>query len=436
MRKMHIMAAAFAATAMAAAFPGMDAEAATKISYISLSNNETRTEPGTVWTAEPYETSSYYDIESMEWSRPYEDWEPGRKVTLSVTVALAEGYTFDKDPRISVSGMETASSSKSGRRMKAKLNYIPKVTLAMPTGICYEDEYTLAWDRVKYAGGYEVQVMRDGSYYRNVKLEGRSTTEIDLSQYATDDSLVTVKIRAIAPDGKYSYIRDSDWADFDDGISAGWDSTSYGRFTGSGAHKRFQYGDSWGDYATGWECINGTWYWFRPEDGYAAANGWQYINGQWYLFDSEGRMLTGWQKVNGQDYYLNDGIAWQGIPYGAMLEGWQDFGGTWHYFTPGEGHAIMNGWALVNGLWYLFDGNGRMLTGWQSVGGYMYCLNASQGGALPYGAMLTGWVMSGPSGPYSWLNDGGSPGIPYGAMLRNAYTPDGFYVDTNGSWRQ
>ena len=39
---------------------------------------------------------------------------------------------------------------------------------------------------------------------------------------------------------------------------------------------------------------------------------------------SDGSMKTGWQKVNGNWYYLNGS--------GAALTGWQQIGGSWYYF--------------------------------------------------------------------------------------------------------
>ena len=59
-------------------------------------------------------------------------------------------------------------------------------------------------------------------------------------------------------------------------------------------------------------------------------------------------------------------------------------------------------WALVEGKWYLFDSQSNMLTGWQIADGKWYYMN-------PDGSMATD-----------------------GVLYVNTYTPDGYYVNTNG----
>lgn len=412
-----------------------EASAANQLEYVYIQTNETREEPGTVWTAEPYTSAYDYEIESYEWSRPYEDWEPGKKVTLTVTLA-STNMNFAKKPSVSTWDMEVASTTRTdSKHVKVKLNYIPKVTLTPPTEIYYEDEFTLTWDKVQYAGGYEIQIMRDGYYYTTETTNSRADTKIDLSQYATDDSLITVQLRSVAPSGKSNYILPSEWVNFDDDIYVNGDNTAYGRFDGFDSSKRFYYNDGWGEYSVGWEYINGTWYYFQPENGYAVTDGWRQIDNYWYLFDKEGRMMTGWQQVNGPRYFLSNGSYATGVPDGAMCTGWLQMNGTWYYFMPGNGNVATNCWQLINGQWYLFDNTGKMLTGWQETGGQNYLLNDGQYGTIPYGAMVTGWTTSGSGGEYYWLNDGGVQTIPFGAMLRDADTPDGYHVDANGVWR-
>ena len=430
--------AALAAVIMMSVMFGMETYAANdQLEYVTLQTRETKQDPGTVWTMEPYVSASGYEIVNYEWSREYEDWEPGKKVTLTVYLESAD-KSFAKKPSVSAWGLELVSATRTdSKHLKVKLNYIPKVTLTPPTGICYEDEFTLTWDKVQYAGGYEIQIMRDGIFYTTVTKNSRTDTKIDLSQYATDDRLVTVKLRSVAPSGKSGYILPSEWVNFDDEVYVNGDNTAYGQFNGNGTSRRFYYNDGWNDYTTGWEYINGAWYYFQPENGYAVTNGWKQIDGYWYLFDMDGRMLTGWQQVNGLRYYLNDGLYSAGIPDGAMCTGWKQINGTWYYFQPGGGNAATNGWQMVGGQWYLFDASGRMLVGWQQTGGYWYYLNAGFNNmGLPIGAMCTGWITTIPGGAYYWLNNGTMQGLPLGAMLADAMTPDGYYVNASGEWRQ
>ncbi|MCC8126700.1 MAG: hypothetical protein LIO92_04805 [Clostridiales bacterium] len=236
--------------------------------------------------------SNDYSITDYEWSTDYDSWEPGKKVTL-------------------------------------------KVTLETPEGIQYEDEYTLVWDKVQYAGGYEVKIYRDGSSYKTVSIEGRSNTEFDLSDYATDDYLITAALRAVAPSGKTKYIAASDWVMFDDeSVSSSENSTVYGSFSGSGSSKKFK--DSDGNTVSGWQEINGTWYYFDPGNkDNAVVSQWATLGGHSYIFDEDGKMQTGWVKNEDYWYYLNDGSV-DGLPVGALLTN----------TTTSDGYAVD-----ANGAW-------------------------------------------------------------------------------------
>ena len=147
---------------------------------------------------------------------------------------------------------------------------------------------------------------------------------MDLSEYATDDYLMTVSIQAVAPSGKGGYIISSEVVNFDgDGVTLDGESTVYGSFTGSGAYKRFNMD---GKYAQGWQLINGNWYYFDPNNNnYAKTSGWLQSGSYWYYFDAEGHMMTGWikdEEGGGYWYYLNTDPTGSQIPFGAMKTVW------------------------------------------------------------------------------------------------------------------
>ena len=77
-----------------------------------------------------------------------------------------------------------------------------------------------------------------------------------------------------------------------------------------------------------------------------------------------------------------------------------------------------------------------MMTGWRKVGDYWYYLNASasDSAGTPYGAMKTGWIQTAPASPYYYLNPGTVNTLPYGAMLSDTATPDGYAVNASGEW--
>ena len=186
-------------------------------------------------------------------------------------------------------------------------------------------------------------------------------------------------------------------------------------FTGSGA------------MATGWVHLSNKWYYFTGNG--AAATGWYKVNNIWYYSNAVGEMQTGWLQSNGKKYYLYGN--------GAMATGWVHLGRTWYYFT--NNGAVITGWYQVNNIWYYSNASGEMQTGWLQSGGkkyYLYGNGAMASGWLhlgnkwyymtPSGAMTTGWQHV--NGKWYYLNP--SDGI----MYANAWTPDGYYVNTNGAW--
>lgn len=98
--------------------------------------------------------------------------------------------------------------------------------------------------------------------------------------------------------------------------------------------------------------------------------------------------------------------------------------------------AIYNPYANVAGGqsafdWFRFDANGNLMTGWYTdPDGLSYYLNPNSDGRL--GAMATGWtVIDGKNYYFNEQSDGSR-----GSLLKNAYTPDGYFVDQNGVWVQ
>lgn len=118
--------------------------------------------------------------------------------------------------------------------------------------------------------------------------------------------------------------------------------------------------------------------------------GWRNQDGYWYYLNSKNKKITGWlQSPDGKWYYLDkDG-------------------------------KMMNGWVLVDRYWYFMREDGSMTVGWmQSSDNKWYFLNQN-------GSMATGWIQN-PDGKWYYLLDDG-------AMAVSTATPDGYYVDADGS---
>lgn len=116
---------------------------------------------------------------------------------------------------------------------------------------------------------------------------------------------------------------------------------------------------------------------------------------------------------------------------GNMVSGWVSINGCWYYFDPAnKNRAVVNNFKQIDGKWYYFGDNAVMKLGWFKVGDYWYYFSPVQDATL--GAMQTGWISDGPSGPFYFTNDGSVQGLPLGAMLTNTTTPDGHTVDAYG----
>ena len=340
------------------------AHAAT-VQTLIVNMKETRGEAGEVWDAEPVVQSMDCEIEDYEWAYGKESWKPGKKVTVTVTVMPNEGSNFTANTNAVVLNGEKSTAKRNGSRYVVKINYIPKVQLAQPTGIYYEDESTLRWEEVKYAGGYEVQIKRDGLYYKTVPVSGRDNVECDLSEYATDDYTYTCSVRAVAPSGKNAYITASEWVDFDGQEITMQPSTTAGNFIGTGAYKKFV--DSNGNTVTGWQEINGAWYYFNPDNySYAITGTVAEIGGHKYSFDENGYMFIGWKKeADGYWYLYNSDLNAQ-IPYGAARTGWAQSAPTspWYFLNDGRIEGYPQGAMLVNGTTpdgYVVNENGEWI---------------------------------------------------------------------------
>lgn len=70
------------------------------------------------------------------------------------------------------------------------------------------------------------------------------------------------------------------------------------------------YASSNGVLKSGWQYVNGAWYWMDPST-YKMKTGWLNDGGTWYWLQPSGAMFAnGWLKIDGVDYYFNASGAW------------------------------------------------------------------------------------------------------------------------------
>ena len=185
----------------------------------------------------------------------------------------------------------------------------------------------------------------------------------------------------------------------------------------------------------GWLLEDDAWYYIGTDGQH--CTGWQLLQGNWYWLDParQGRMSTGlFTDSNGETYYANDkgvmqrngwvqargGWYWLSVS-GATKTGWLSSKGSWYWLDPTEEGRMATGWQPIHGEWYYLTGTGAMATGWRKVNGSWYWLKDS-------GAMATGWLQQGRTWYYLTAS---------GAMATGSHLIDGKinYFNTNGVWQ-
>ena len=175
---------------------------------------------------------------------------------------------------------------------------------------------------------------------------------------------------------------DGQWYHFD---ASGWMQTGWLWINGA-----WYYLGPSGAMQTGWLNDGGVWYWLDPEAGGAMATGVKAVQGAAYFFDASGAMaagwcadggawryaapsgalVSGWNVVNGSWYWF-DGETY------AMREGWLNDGGSWYWLADGGDGRMATGWQQIGGSRYWLSDSGAMATGWCQIDGVYYFFNGS-----------------------------------------------------------
>ena len=172
---------------------------------------------------------------------------------------------------------------------------------------------------------------------------------------------------------------------------------------------------------TGWQSIEGKWYYFK-ESGKMAKRVTE-INGKQQVFALSGQWVSGW-TFDRKIYYNDDGtVKWDvcdwyyansdGTPYDYnknddIQGGWLQYGGKWYYIDS-DGEMLTGKKVMVYGKKYWLKSDGSMSTGWHQydVGADDWIYSNADGtlydGWLYYGKdwyyiddgrMKTGWITS------------------------------------------
>jgi len=119
---------------------------------------------------------------------------------------------------------------------------------------------------------------------------------------------------------------------------------------------------------TGWQLIDGKWYYFHSGWG-EMAQGFGFTDGNWYSFHPEsGVWQTGWQQPLDWHYYQPTS--------GVEMRGWQLIGGSWYFLHPIWGQMV-TGWLKQDSTWYYLQPSGVMATGVVNIDGVQHEFSSS-----------------------------------------------------------
>jgi len=315
---------------------------------VKIRVNEDKAEAGVIYPVE-FEVRGC-EIENISMSTDQSEWKAGKKVTITLDILPSDGYSFSSSStKVSVTNGEMVSSNIKAHKIVAKINYIPSVQLTEPINIYWgdDDKSMIAyWDEVEYATGYEVRVLIDGKKKDTIKV---TKNQVDLRKYATDGDEVTFEVRACGKNDKDAkYLKASNWVDCDEVIVADDDNTSKGNFKGN--YDNYTFKDQENNNVSGWQYINGIWFYFDPDNGNkAVCENWKFINNKWYYFNTYCQMQTGWLHLGDNWYYLNHD--------GDMATGWVCLGpsGPWYYMDTESG-AMWHDATTPDGYYVGSDG--------------------------------------------------------------------------------
>ena len=333
------------------------------IETMSIKFNTTFGDPEEIPQPQITISGSGVSIGDIYYKTEYENWKPGKKVRMEITVDAAQGKYFPVSlgrSKCRVTGADFVSAKAlDNTTMQVKVNYTPVTVLGDTAlaGWSSHDSEKAVWKKVDYAPGYTLTL------YGNDKVVKRMTVtdnSVSLKEYMTDpDKIYYYQVKAVPVTAEQKkYLKEGEFItskeqDVDDSEEEEKEkkhaATSQSSSTGPGVAGSLK-GDNFvmpdGTLAVNtWKLVGGIWYYFNAEGN--RTRGWFQYGGKWYYFDGNGYMKTGWVNTgNGKWYYLN--------PDGDMKTGWVNTGnGKWYYLNP-DGD-MKTGWLYDKNIWYYLN---------------------------------------------------------------------------------
>ncbi len=328
------------------------------IETMSITFNTTFGDPEEIPQPQITISGSGVSIGDIYYKTEYENWKPGKKVRMEITVDAAQGKYFPVSlgrSKCRVTGADLVSAKAlDNTTMQVKVDYTPVTVLGDTAlaGWSSLDSEKAVWKKVDYAPGYTLTL------YGNDKVVKRMTVtdnSVSLKEYMTDpDKIYYYQVKAVPVTAEQKkYLKEGEFVtsqeqDIDDSAEEEKEkkhaATSQSSSTGPGVAGSLK-GDN-----------------FVMPDGTLAVNTWKLVGGIWYYFNAEGNRTRGWFLYGGKWYYFDGN--------GCMKTGWVDTGnGTWYYLNP-DGD-MKTGWFYDKNIWYYLNNDGSMAVNRSQDGWYL-----------------------------------------------------------------
>ncbi|GAA6281307.1 N-acetylmuramoyl-L-alanine amidase family protein [Enterocloster bolteae] len=371
MKKNRMLKAALGLGAAMSLWMGLYAYGAQSsvIESVSVSFKTVYGEPEEIPEPEVTVSGKSCSLGDVQYRTDYDNWKPGRKVRVEVTVVAEDGKYFPATlnrSKCKVTGADFVSAKAlDDSSLQVKADYRPVTVLGdtQKAGWSSTSKKKAVWKSVEYAPGYTLTLYGDNKVVKRITVESNS---VNLADYMTDmDKTYYYEVKAVPvtsdekkylKEGQYvtSTDQEFDWEDYE---------KEEKRSQGPGDGGSFK-GDN-----------------YVMPDGSKATDTWKLVSGKWYYFDGSGRRVKGWLQTGGRWYYMDQG--------GAMCTGWLSPGdGFWYYL--GENGDMLTGWIQPSpGKWYYLEPDGRMKTGWFNDNGSWYYLDGD--GSMAVNRTVDGW---------------------------------------------
>ena len=371
MKKNRMLKAALGLGAAMSLWMGLYAYGAQSsvIESVSVSFKTVYGEPEEIPEPEVTVSGKSCSLGDVQYRTDYDNWKPGRKVRVEVTVVAEDGKYFPATlnrSKCKVTGADFLSAKAlDDSSLQVKADYRPVTVLGdtQKAGWSSTSKKKAVWKSVEYAPGYTLTLYGDNKVVKRMTVESNSA---NLADYMTDmDKTYYYEVKAVPvtsdekkylKEGQYvtSTDQEFDWEDYEKEEKRGQGPGDGGSFKGDN---------------------------YVMPDGSKAVDTWKLVSGKWYYFDGSGSRVKGWFQTGGRWYYMDQN--------GAMCMGWLSPGdGFWYYL--GENGDMLTGWIQPSpGTWYYLEPDGRMKTGWLNDNGSWYYLDSD--GSMAVNRIVDGW---------------------------------------------